>query len=385
MQRGALDRYAGRDRARRAGRATATHAPRRARSTTSSQALGGDARARAREIDLLRFQVEEIDAARLDDPDEDVGARGGGAPARRRGRAPRRRSPTPTRRSKGPRSDAVGDAVAALDGRAPFAGADARGCAGCRASWPTSSRSCATRSSGSTRTRAARDRARAAASSSTSSAASTASTLADVIAYGAESAARLAELERYEERAAAIEAARAEHEAAAPAAADASSAARRRGGRAAGARRSRCTSTSWRCPTRSVDVVVEPGEPTDDGADRVVYLLAPNPGEPPGRWPGPRPAASSPGAMLAMRWCSPRRRRRWCSTRSTPGSAARPASRSAVCCRRSARGTRSSASPTSRRWRRSPAPRSWWRRPWSRRRASAEGGAHGGDRGRRRR
>ncbi len=33
--------------------------------------LGGDERARAREIDLLRFQVGEIDAAGLSDPDED--------------------------------------------------------------------------------------------------------------------------------------------------------------------------------------------------------------------------------------------------------------------------------------------------------------------------
>jgi DNA repair protein RecN (Recombination protein N) len=34
-------------------------------------ALGGDARARAREIDLLRFQLDELDGAGLDDPDED--------------------------------------------------------------------------------------------------------------------------------------------------------------------------------------------------------------------------------------------------------------------------------------------------------------------------
>lgn len=33
--------------------------------------LGGDERARAREIDLLRFQVGELDAAGIDDPDED--------------------------------------------------------------------------------------------------------------------------------------------------------------------------------------------------------------------------------------------------------------------------------------------------------------------------
>lgn len=34
-------------------------------------ALGGDARARAREIDLLRFQIEELEAAGLGSPDED--------------------------------------------------------------------------------------------------------------------------------------------------------------------------------------------------------------------------------------------------------------------------------------------------------------------------
>jgi DNA repair protein RecN (Recombination protein N) len=34
--------------------------------------LGGDERARAREIDLLRFQVAELDAAAIDDPDEDT-------------------------------------------------------------------------------------------------------------------------------------------------------------------------------------------------------------------------------------------------------------------------------------------------------------------------
>ncbi len=34
-------------------------------------ALGGDARARAREVDLLRFQVDELVRAGLDDPDED--------------------------------------------------------------------------------------------------------------------------------------------------------------------------------------------------------------------------------------------------------------------------------------------------------------------------
>lgn len=38
----------------------------------SMAALGGDARTRAREADLLRFQLEELLAARLEDPDEDA-------------------------------------------------------------------------------------------------------------------------------------------------------------------------------------------------------------------------------------------------------------------------------------------------------------------------
>ena len=33
--------------------------------------LGGDGRSRARELDLLGFQLEELDGAGLDDPDED--------------------------------------------------------------------------------------------------------------------------------------------------------------------------------------------------------------------------------------------------------------------------------------------------------------------------
>ncbi len=37
----------------------------------AQNALGGDARTRARELDLLRYQLQEIDAAGLEDPDED--------------------------------------------------------------------------------------------------------------------------------------------------------------------------------------------------------------------------------------------------------------------------------------------------------------------------
>ena len=44
----------------------------RARVEAELASLGGDAGARAREVDLLRFQLDELRAARLADPDEDV-------------------------------------------------------------------------------------------------------------------------------------------------------------------------------------------------------------------------------------------------------------------------------------------------------------------------
>ncbi len=66
-QRGALDRFAGVDlgplREIRAEIAAVDRA---------LEALGGDERTRAREVDLLRYQLDELDAAGLDDPDEDV-------------------------------------------------------------------------------------------------------------------------------------------------------------------------------------------------------------------------------------------------------------------------------------------------------------------------
>lgn len=66
VQRQALDEYAGTD----------LEPLRNARSRlaeidSSLASLGGDSRSRAREVELLAFQVDEISAADLDDPDED--------------------------------------------------------------------------------------------------------------------------------------------------------------------------------------------------------------------------------------------------------------------------------------------------------------------------
>jgi DNA repair protein RecN (Recombination protein N) len=65
-QRGALDEFGGIDLARldeARGRVATVQA--------ELAALGGDERARAREIDLLRYQVDELDAAGIDDATED--------------------------------------------------------------------------------------------------------------------------------------------------------------------------------------------------------------------------------------------------------------------------------------------------------------------------
>ena len=66
MQRDALDRFGGVD-------LDPVHDARDAARARRRQlaALGGDERARARELDLLRFQVDELAAAGLDDADED--------------------------------------------------------------------------------------------------------------------------------------------------------------------------------------------------------------------------------------------------------------------------------------------------------------------------
>ena len=66
-QRDALDAFAGTDLGPlRAARASLTEID------AALATMGGDERARAREIELLRFQVEEIRAAAIDDPDEDA-------------------------------------------------------------------------------------------------------------------------------------------------------------------------------------------------------------------------------------------------------------------------------------------------------------------------
>ena len=90
-------------------------------------ALGGDARSRAREIDLLRFQVAELTAAGLDDPDEDERLEAeedvlADAAAHRQGGLDAHHALA----GDGGGGDGVGRALAALNGRRPYADIEAR-------------------------------------------------------------------------------------------------------------------------------------------------------------------------------------------------------------------------------------------------------------------
>jgi DNA repair protein RecN (Recombination protein N) len=126
------------------------------------------------------------------------------------------------------------------------------------------------------------------------------STLEEVLAFAAEARARLEELEQYDARAAHLEDERRAAEAAATRAASSLTKARRAAVEPLGD----AVTTQLRAlamPKASVTVALEPSPLTDDGADDVTFLLAPNPGEP------PRPLARTASGgelsrtMLALR------------------------------------------------------------------------------------
>ncbi len=121
-QRATLDRFGGVDLAPlRAARA------RVAELDAELAALGGDERARAREIDLLRYQVSELEGAGLGDPDEDRTLeveedRLADAVAHRDAAA----RAVDALGGDGGAIDALGSARSVLSGRAPFADLEAR-------------------------------------------------------------------------------------------------------------------------------------------------------------------------------------------------------------------------------------------------------------------
>ncbi len=275
VQRAALDRFAGPS----AIEALAAYRVARAGVRECAEeldALGGDARARAREIDLLRFQVDEIAAAHVDDPGEDVALEAeelllADAVAHREA----------LERAygalEGPALDALGVAVGALDGRAPFADLAAR-LRGMQAEVSDVEHELRLAveqvSEDPDRIETVRARRRQLHDLRRKYG----DALADVVMYGRDVAARVAELESYEARVATIEARRRTAVAAAAAAADALTRARVAAAEPLG-HGIEAHLHELALPHARVEVLVESGEPGEDGVDRVTFMLAPNPGE----------------------------------------------------------------------------------------------------------
>jgi DNA repair protein RecN (Recombination protein N) len=121
-QRAALDRFA------KVDLGPLAEARRRLQEVQDAlSAIGGDARAQAREVDLLRFQLAELGAAALEDPDEDVVLEAredalADAAAHRDAAAAAYQAVE----GEGGAADAVGQAIAALAGRRPFEDVEAR-------------------------------------------------------------------------------------------------------------------------------------------------------------------------------------------------------------------------------------------------------------------
>jgi DNA repair protein RecN (Recombination protein N) len=276
VQRAALDRFAGPVATGPLAEYRAARADIR-RVDTDLAALGGDERSRARELDLLRFQIGEIEAAAIDDAGEDVALEAeeallADAIAHREALAAAYGA------VEGPGLDAVGAATAALAGRNPFADLAER-LRAAQAELAELGREL----------RVARDAVeddpqrleviRARRQLLRELTRKYGETLADVRAYGVEAGRRLAELEGYEAMAAALEA---EREAAREQATRAAAALSRARLAGAGALAEAVTPhlRELAMPAAGFEVVVEPAEPTDDGADRVTFLLSANPGEP---------------------------------------------------------------------------------------------------------
>ncbi len=121
-QRAALDRFAGVD------LDPLTKAREQVKQIDEALAgLGGDARARAREVDLLGFQLSELETAHLDDPDEDATLEVeedtlADAVAHREAASAAYDALLGDRGGL----DAVGQAMGAVDGRRPFADVESR-------------------------------------------------------------------------------------------------------------------------------------------------------------------------------------------------------------------------------------------------------------------
>lgn len=238
-------------------------------------ALGGDERARAREIDLLRFQVAELEAARLADPDEDERLsqeedRLADATAHREAGA----AAYEALAGDGGASDALGAALSALAHRAPLAEHHQRlhALAAEAAELARDVRAAAEAlEDDPERLAAVRERRQLLSDLRRKYG----ETMADVLAYFAEASDRLAELEGHDERAAALDAERAAAvEAVAREEAKVRAARTGAAPRLAAAIEERLHELAM--PRARFEVEVD----EDGPGDRVTFLLGANPGEP---------------------------------------------------------------------------------------------------------
>ncbi len=293
----ALDRYAGE--AAISALTSYRHARHELRRLEHERAsLGGDPRTRRREIDLLRFQIDEITAAGLDDVGEDTRLASeedllGDVAAARDALT------TAYEAIEGRGLDALGAAVQALTGRRAFADLAARA-RDLQADTADVARELRLGRDG-----LVDDPERAAAVRSRRQlfhelCRKYGDDLGEVRAYVATASARLDELEGHEGRLAALE----EELEARTADLRAASEALTRARRTAAAPLGEAVAMHLRelaMPYARLEVDVAPDDDGEDGSDRVIFLLAPNPGEP----PRPVARAASGGelarAMLGLR------------------------------------------------------------------------------------
>jgi DNA repair protein RecN (Recombination protein N) len=262
----------------------------------SLAALGGDARARAREIDLLRFQVAELDEAAVSDPDEDAALEAeesvlGDAVAHREAAGVAHAAIV----DDGGAADAVAAALAAVGGRSPFADAESRLrtvatelaelAADVRRSGDGIDEDPARLDVLRVRRQLLRDLRR-----------KYGETLADVMAFAQEAHTRLEELESHDARAAALDAERVEALDDERAASAAVAKARRRAApRLARAVQERLVTLAM--PKARLEIEVGSDDPGDD----VRFLLSANPGEPPGALAKIASGGELARTMLALR------------------------------------------------------------------------------------
>jgi DNA repair protein RecN (Recombination protein N) len=247
-------------------------------------ALGGDERARARELDLVRYQVAELDAAAVEGPDEDerLEAEEDGladATAHREAAAVALAALSAEGEGAGDvaasAADAVGAAVAAVSGRVPFREAEGRlravaaeltdVAAELRAAGEAIEEDPERLESVRERRQLLRDLRR-----------KYGDTLADVLAEGDRLRDRLAELEDHDRRAAELDAALIEARKVEAAAAAVVAEARRAAAPGL-AERIQANLAELAMPNARVAVEVSGDDPGDD----VAILLAANPGTPP--------------------------------------------------------------------------------------------------------